>query len=247
MVGMLVWKKPQAGKRERAVVIRERNLLHVRVCCAEILKGPRTPEAVLRRRVNTAARKLEKMGVSRVILPEGFSRREQLEKRQLQPVSTLSLRKTLAADWVRWSLNERGIPTAGARVAVSTGSMTGEVVRTVTELSLRHRYVLLAVPYGGEELCHQLRRQYGVSLLLNPTREQVEAADAVLLFEGRTDCAGQNVLPLYDETVPLPQLSLPPALEDALPPGVDQAQLLTVLLEAGVLRSGQMAFKGGEN
>ena len=179
-------------------------------------------------------------------MPEGFTQQEQLGKWQVQPVSTLPLRKTLAADWVKWSLKERGISPAGARVAVSTGSMTGEVVRTVTELSLRHRYVLLAASYGGEELCHQLRREYGVSILLNPTREQMEGADALLLFEERTDCTGPGVLPLYDETMPIPQLSLPPTLEDALPPGVVQAQLLTVLLEAGVLRSGQMAFKGSE-
>lgn len=246
MVGLLIWKTPQAGKREKTVVLRERSILHIRVCCAEILKGPRTPEAVLRRRVSAAAKKLGKAGISRVVLPEGFTYQEQLEKWQLQAVSALPLRKTLAADWVRWDLKERGIPAARARVAVAAEGMTGEVVRTVTELSLRHRYVLLAVSYGGEELCHQLRREYGVSLLLKPTREQMEGADVVLLFEERTDLSGANVIPLYDESIPIPQVSLPPALEDALPPGMVQAQLLTVLLEGGVLRSGQMAFKGGE-
>ena len=246
MVGMLVWKKPQSGKRERAVVIREKTILHVNVCCAEILKGPRTPESVLRRRINSAAKKLEKSGISQVILPEGFIQLEQLEKRGLRPVSTLPLRKTLAADWVKWSLNERGISAVGARVAVSADGITGEVVRTVTELSMRHRYVLLAVSYGGEELCHQLRREYGVSLLLNPTSGQLEGADAVLLFDERTDFSGVGILPVYDETMPIPRLSLPPALEDALPPGIVQAQMLTVLLEAGVLRPGKMAFKGRE-
>lgn len=247
MVGMLVWKTPQPGKREKAVLVRERSLLHVRMQCVEILRGTKTPEAVLRRRVAAAGKRLHKLGVRRVLLPEGFAYQEQLEKWELQPVSALPLRKALAADWVRWNLGERGVPAAGARVAVSAAGMSGEVVRTVTELSLRHRYVLLAVPYGGEELCRQLRREYGVSLLLGPTREQLEGADALLLFEERTDCRGAGVIPLYDETAPLPQMSLPPALEDALPPGTNREQLLSVLLEAGVLRPGQVAFRGGES
>ena len=246
MVGMLAWKTSQGEKRGKTVTLRDRELLHIRICCAEILRGPKTPESVLRRRVNTAARKLKKAGIGRVSLPEDFSQAEQLEKWELRPVSTLPLRKTLAADWVRRDLKQRGIPAAGARVAVAAGSMTGEVVRTVTELSLRHRYVLLSVPYGGEELCQQLRREYGVSLLLKPTREQLEGADAVLLFEERADLKGTGILPLYDERFRIPPLSLPPALEDALPPGMVQAQLLTVLLESGVLRSGQMAFRGEE-
>ena len=246
MVGMMVWKLPRPGTREKAVILREKSILHIRICCAEILRGPRTPEAVLRRRIHEAARRLRKAGIDRVILPEEFGQWGQLEKWQLRPVSTLPLRKALAADWVRWDLKNRGVPSTGARVAVVTAGMTGEVVRTVTELSLRHRYVLLAAPYGGEELCRQLRREYGVSLLLNPAREQLAAADAVLLFEERIDFEGAGVIPLYDEAAPLPGLSLPPALEDALPPGVVRAQMLTVLLEGGVLRSGQVVLGGEE-
>ena len=37
MVGMLVWKTPQAGKREKGLLIRERDVLHMRMVCAEIL------------------------------------------------------------------------------------------------------------------------------------------------------------------------------------------------------------------
>lgn len=246
MVGMLVWSVPRKGKREKAVLLRERSVLHLRVCCAEIQRGPKTPEAVLRRRVRDAARRLRKADVSRVVLPEDFPYEALLEERGLRAVSALPLRKALAADWVRWSLRERGVPAAQARVAVAAESMTGEVVRTVTDLALRHRYVLLAVPYGGEELSHRLRREYGVSILLAPTREQLEAADAVLLFAARADLSGRQVLPLYDERVPLPPVALPPALEDALPPGMDRPQLLTLLLEGGVLRPGQMALQSGE-
>ena len=139
-------------------------------------------------------------------------------------MSTLPLRRAIAADWVRWSLLERGIPTAGARVAVCAASLTGEVVRTVTELVLRHRYVLLDLPYGGGDLCRQLRR------------EQLEGAEAAVLFDPRTDCRGSGRILLYDEKEPLPPLGLPPALEEKLPDGVNRGQLLSVLREAGSIR-----------
>lgn len=246
MVGMLVWSAPRKGTREKAVRLRERSILHMRVCCAEILRGPKTPEAVLRRRVREAARRLRKAGVSRVALPEEFPYGAMLDACGLQQVSTLPLRRAVAADWVRRSLRERGVSAAQARVAVVAESLTGEVVRTVTELALRHRYVLLSVPFGGEELSHRLRREYGVSLLLSPTREQLAGADAALLFAAYPALTGGQVLPLYDEAAPLPPLGLPPVLEDALTPGIVRAQLLTLLLESGVLRPGQIVFQGEE-
>ena len=183
MIGILLWKEPQRGFWQRPVSLSERNILHMHFLCAEIARGPRTPEAVLRRRVAAAAKRLRKRGAVRVVLPEEFAFREQLG--ELRPVSTLSLRQAMAADWARWSLIRRGVPAAGARVAVCADTLTGEVVRTVTELSLRHRYVLLDLPYGGEELCRSLRREYGVSLLLRPAPEELAAADAALLFAPR--------------------------------------------------------------
>lgn len=240
MIGILLWKEP--GVRQRPVTLAERSILHMRFLCAEIVRGPRTAEAALGWRVSSAARRMRKLGVTRVVLPEGFASMAQLEKHGLRPVSTLSLRRRLAADWVRQALAERGVSPGGARVAVSAAQMTGELVRTVTELSLRHRYVLLDVPYGGEELCRRLRREYGVSLLLGPDREQLEGADALVLFDPRTELRRRDgvTLPLYDEAAPMGGVSLPPALEQQLPEGAGRGQLLSALLEGGVLRRSQL-------
>lgn len=244
MVGLIVWKAPQPGKKQKNVTVREVSILHMRFLRAEIIRGPRTPEAILRRRVTAVGKQMRKLDVTRTVLPEVFAFQEQLEKYGVQPVSTLVLRRSIAADWVQWLLTARGLPIAGARVAVFAEHLTGEVVRTVTELSLRHRYVLLDLPYGGEDLCRQLRREYGVSLLLGPSKEQLEGAEALVLFDARTDCQSPAMLPLYDETAPLPPLSLPPALEEKLLAGVDRGQLLSALQEAGVLRPGQITVGG---
>ena len=239
MVGLLLWKEERRERRERAVQVREQSILNLRFQCGEILRTPRTPEAVLRRRTASALKRLRKLGVDRLVLPEEFPFGDLLKKFELQPVSTVFLRQALAADWVRWLLAERG--TASARVAVSADRLTGEVVRTVTELALRYRYVLLDLPYGGEELCRRLRREYGVSLLMGPSVEQLEEAEALVLFAPRPDCRAPEALRLYDEGMPLPPLSLPPALEERLPVGIRRGQLLAVLRETGVLRPGQIA------
>jgi hypothetical protein len=241
MVGMVVWTAAERGRR--AVALTERRCLQMRFACAEVVRSPRTPEAVLRRRVQAAARRLNRLGVDRAVLPGSFGYLPQLAKYGVRPVSTLALRRALAAEWVRAAAEARGLE--GVRVAVAAAQLTGEVVRTVTELSLRHRYVLLDLPYGGEDLCRQLRRAYGVSVLLGPSKEQLEGAEVLVLFDPRTDLTGKNpvVLPLYDEAAPLPELTLPPALEAALPGGVDRGELLAALQGAGALKAGQIGVK----
>ena len=246
MIALLEWTPPERGKRKKSVTVKEESVLHLRLLRTVVQRGPRTPEAVLRRRVLAAGKRLRKLGVTQAVLPEGFSYGQELARNGIRPVSTLSLRRALAADWVRWALEEKGQSPAGARVAVCAAQLTGEVVRTVTELCLRHRYVLLDLPYGGEELCRQLRREYGVSLLLGPSKEQLEGAEALVLFDPRTDLVRKDpaVLTLYDETQALPPISLPPAAEEALPQGADRGQLLAALREAGVLRPGQVTVAG---
>lgn len=242
MVGLLAWAEPK--KRQRSVCIEEEIILRMRFLQAEIVRS--SHQAVTRRRVLAAGKKLRKRGVSQVVLPEDFPFQELPGKCGLRPVSTLALRKAIAADWVRSGLGAKGQPVAGARVAVTAAALTGEVVRTVTELCLRHRYVLLDLPYGGEELCRQLRREYGVSLLLGPDRDQLEGAEALVLFDQRTDLSLGNpvALRLYDENQALPPLALSPSLEERIPQGVNRGQLLAVLREAGALRREQITLGG---
>lgn len=241
MIGLLLWKIPE--KRGRSVRLGERSILHMRFACAEIARGPKTPEAVLRRRVSAAGKRLRKLGITRAVLPEEFAYQDLLERQGIRAVSTVTLRRALAADWARAVMEARALSPGTARIAVAGAQLTGELVRAVTELSLRNRYVLLDLPYGGEELCRQLRREYGVSLLLSPAKEQLEGADVLLLFDRREDLKpGGAVLPLYEDvSTPLPPLLLlPPAMEERLPVGADRGQLLAALREAGALRPGQI-------
>jgi len=243
MTGLLLWREKTPGTREKTVTLVEKRVLHARFLCAEVLREERLPEFLLRRRVLAAVKRLRKAGVTTVVLPEAFPQTLLSERTGLHPVSTVPLRQLIAADWVRMELTRRKLPDAGARVAVSAPVLTGEVVRTVTELVLRHRYVLVDIPRGTEEFSRRLRREYGVSLLDAADPQQLAKAEALVIFgsEPRQEVQNPVVLRLADEEMPLPELLLPPALESQLPAGANRGQLLAALLQAGALRPGQVS------
>lgn len=198
--------------------------------------------AAERRKLRSAGKKLLRQGIERVVLPSDVPADALPEG--LRPAGTLSLRRAIAADWCGALLRLRGENPAAARVLVTANALSGEVVRTVTELALRHRYLILKVPFGGEELCRRLRREYGVSIVLNPETEQ-KPASVHMAFDP-TEAQGGGFLPLYDESLPLPRLLLPPEVEARLPEGLDRGQLLSVLWRTGALRPGQVSVQLGE-
>lgn len=238
MIGYVQWTQERTDRR-----LGEISVLRMRFCRADLRQGKNTPEPVMRRRAASLAAKLHKLDVSRAVFPENFPYMAPFLRRGVLPVDPLEIYRALAADWIWAEMRARGIP-AGGTVAVSGERLSGQVARTVTELSLRNRYVLLDVPYGGEELARQLRREYGVSLLLSPAREQMESADVLALFAPREELSRKNpvVLPLYEgaKLEHPPVLRLPPALEERVPHGCCRNQLFAALMEAGVLRPGQI-------
>ena len=243
MTGILLWEEKIAGARQRAVTLEEMRVLQKPFLCARVLREERLPEALLRRRMLAAAKKLGRAGVKELILPADGSGEGLVQRLGMEPVSTAALRQMIAADWVTLELGQRQISAPAARVAVAAPRLTGEVVRTVTELALRHRYVLLDVPRDWEELSRRLRRQYGISLLDGRELRQRDEAQALVLFAPEMrESTHPVVLRLWDTAEPLPPILLPPILEEALPRGADRGQLLSALLRCGVLRPGQICL-----
>ena len=91
MIALLEWVLPERGKRRKAAAVKEEIVLHLRLYRMGVLRGPRTPETVLRRRVLAAGKRLRKMGVTQAVLPEGFPYGRELARCGVRPVSTLSL------------------------------------------------------------------------------------------------------------------------------------------------------------
>lgn len=246
MMGLIVWQRPDNRLRLRTVTAEETAILRVPFLRVEVLRGPRTRPGTLERRMIRAAQKLRQAGIVRTVLPADFPAAGWPRRHGVEPVSTLALRRSLAVEMVRRITAERGWAPGSVRVAVTAAQMTGELVRTVTELALGYRYVLLDVPYGGEELCRRLRREYGVSLLLYPSREQLEESQVLVAFDRRTDLAGKNEaeVALYEGAdAPLPPLTVPPSVEAQLPAGANRLQLLAALRGAGVLAPGQISLR----
>lgn len=238
MIGFVAWTEEKAPRRAGETAILRMRFLEVR-----LLRRKNTPAAVLRRRAAAGARKLQKLGVVRAVFPEDFPYEAVFAKHGVLPVETARLYRSLAGEWLRSELDARGI--AGiTRVAVCGDRLTGELVRAVTELCLRYRYVLLDLPDGGEELARQLRREFGVSLLLRPAAGQLEAAEAALLFAPRPDLRCAVALPLYDGAPAPKHVTLSaPSLEERTPSGCRRDQLFAALCAAGGLRPEQLAVK----
>ena len=151
MVGLLLWN--QGNRFPRPVHLREVSVLHVRFLCAAPTRGAQTPAGVQRRRHRAAGKKLLRQGVERVVRPRDAPQDALPEG--LRPAGTLPLRRAMAADWCGELLRLRGENPAAARVLVTADALSGEVVRTVTELALRHRWLLLncAAACGGNTAC----------------------------------------------------------------------------------------------
>lgn len=244
MIGLLIWKSPEKGKRQKRITSEVCSVLQMRVLRVEILRGEKTPEAVLRRRVTAAARAFRRAGVTEIVPPAEFAYLPQLEKEGVRAVSWLPLARALAGRLVRREVERLEMPPASVRVAVCGEALTGELVRTVRELALLYRYVLLEVPAGGEELGLQLRREYGVSLLVNPGSAQVESAEVTALFSPREGDGQGTVLPLYEGAdMRLPALRLPQVLEEQLPIGADRTALLAALHRCGAIRAEQLQLE----
>lgn len=175
----------------------------------------------------------------RAVFPVDFPYTELFLRQGVAPVETLPLRRTLAAPLTRRRLEALGRSPTEAVVGLSGARMSRELWEAARTLALSYRYVLLDAP-GGEDLARELRREYGISLLLRPSADQLERADALLLFASRRDLTGEN--PILYTLYPggeggrgrLP-LALPPALGDQAEPNCDREQLAAALYAQGAV------------
>jgi len=191
------------------------------------------------RRAAQAAKRMLEQGVRRAVFPIDFPHTAVFLRHGITPVDPLPLRTTLCPLYVRHGLDTLGLSGTQAVVAVAGDSMNSEMAQTVHELALAYRYVLLSVRSGGEEFARKMRRQYGVSLLLSPTIEQLERADALLLFTPRKEltCENRVLCSLYHGGDPrgcIP-LRLDQNLLAAVEPNCPQDQLAAALHSMGVL------------
>lgn len=191
-------------------------------------------------RARKGARKLREAGVRSAVFPVDFPYMAMFIRQGICPVETLPLRRALAAPLTRQRLERLGLSSTQAVVAVSGDRAVREMADAAKALALSYRYVLLSVRCEMDEFSRNLRREYGISLLLKPSKEQLNRADALLLFSPRNDLTMEN--PILYALYPggeagrgrLP-LCLPGTLANRLEPNCNHEQMAAALYAMGGL------------
>lgn len=233
MLGYVIYgegpKRPETGFRE---------IRGGRFSTLTVRAAARPFGLITRRRVESALLRWRETGVRRAVFPVDFPYAALALQAGIRPVDTMPLRRALAAPVTRIRLREMGLLPTEAVAAVAAEEVSEEVRRTVSELAGSCRYVMLSAGRGGEELAASLWRERGVSLLLQPTRQQLEQADALLLYAPRPELTLRNrvVYALYpgEERFQLPLL-LPDRPENPVEDNCDREQLAAALYGMGAM------------
>ena len=237
MYGYIEWTEDKSR-----IAVTEREILRLRFRCVSIPRQKGTPQFILRRRCGAAARLLHREGVTRAVFPDAFAWMEEFDRCDVRPVDLLSLYRTLAAELVQRRLDTCGQTGKGVTVAVCTRRLTEEVRRTVTELCIRNRYVMLFTPERDDVFCRRLRREYGIPLVQTEDPNQLAKAAVIVRFSPEAGYRpGQEVIDLFPGGVPFHErLRLPPETEEKLPADCERMQLMAALYGAGAIRAGQI-------
>lgn len=177
MFGLVEWRG--AGERCGA---REKRLDGVRFLAVGIRRddGLRAVWSL-----RTAARTLERYGVTQAVFPRGFSLYERFAARGIVPVDVRPLREAAAAAIARRVMAQQEIAPRVTRAYAAAAET----------LAADTRYLQLCTAQGGWELSQTLRSRFGVAA---PVLRVPEGADIVLCFDdaAETYAARGVVLPL---------------------------------------------------
>lgn len=132
--------------------------------------------------LRTAARILERYGVTQAVFPRGFSAYERFAARGIVPVDVRPLREAAAAAIARRVMAQQEIAPRAYAAAAET-------------LAADTRYLQLCTAQGGWELSQRLRSRFGVAA---PVLRVPEGADIVLCFDDAAEISAARgiVLPL---------------------------------------------------
>ena len=152
-----------------------------------------------RGRVRTAARRLWRRGVVRVLAPPEFPHWDLLEARGLRGVDPVPFLRFHAGELALAALKREGVPSYQGVVALRGRRVDRDMVRAAEVLCPKVRELAVSAGQGGEELAAWLRREYGM-----PVRPDGDGIAAAVRFDERAPSGGGRELSLYGKT---PQLT----------------------------------------
>ena len=150
MYGYITWtdalRRPSAGEYE---------VMKMRMCRVAIPGRKGLPQFVKRGMAVRAARLLRECGITRAVFPELFPYLDIFAQYRIAPADPMGVYRVLAGRLVQARLDACGQSGKGIAVAVCAKKLTEEVRRTVTELCIRNRYVMLVSPEQDDGFCRK--------------------------------------------------------------------------------------------
>ena len=177
-------------------------------------------------RLKRAARRLARLGVCRVLVPEEFCRWELLCRWGLGPVDPVPFFRACAGGLALAALRREGIPPHQGTVALRGRRVDRDMVRAAEFLCSRVRDVAVSAPVGGGELAAWLRREFGA-----PIRPDSGEIPAAVRFDGTGALEGRRVLSLFGTEPELAGIRLRAAALE--PEDREKLPLMAALWEAG--------------
>ena len=130
-----------------------------------------------------AAAALRRAGVRLAAFPADYPYRSIFARCGVASPSPAPLYRAAAAAIVRCFAAQRGIDLRSAPVVFAAEYVTPDLTRCVEALCAEVRYVMLAVPRGGETLAQTLRRRYGAAAPVVPGGAAPRGALTVIFDE----------------------------------------------------------------
>jgi hypothetical protein len=192
------------------------------------------------RHIRKAAKLLCRQGVSRVLVPAGFSHWPLLRGCGLAPVDVVPFLQAMAPELTLAALVRAGVAPDQATVALA-GARTSRALRDAAlALCPVLRRLEIEAPSGGEELASFLRWEYGLAVL-----ERGPAPRLTVAFSEPVPETGAPVLRLYE---PADLLGLSFRLKTGfVPADAETISFLAALWELGRIGPGDVEAFHGED
>ena len=145
-----------------------------------------------RGRVRSAARRLFRLGVRRVLSPADFPHWPLLAAAGLRPVDPLPFLRAHAGELALAALERAGTPPHLGTAALRGRRADRDLLRAAEFLCPRVRGLAVSAGESGEALASWLRREYGV-----PVRPDGPEVSVAVRFDGTAPEGGGQVLSLF--------------------------------------------------
>jgi len=191
-----------------------------------------------------AAAQLRRLGVKEAVFPTDYPHMACFKKKGIFPVDPLPLYRKMAPELIKRKMEQKSIVATDAAVAVVTQRLNRETEQIVLETAQYVRHVMLSVSGDAEEFGVFLRREYGISLIVRPSRQQLEQAEVLLFLCAAEWQQARNPIALHfyggEWRNCGVRFALPRQLQGEVEENCDQLQLLTVLCRQGMLKNYQI-------